>query len=43
MARFRPELNKQVQSLDLTLFPVGTYITYLAVFEHRAYAYFSFW
>jgi len=24
IARFRPELNKQVQSLDLTLFPMGT-------------------
>ena len=27
IARFRPELNKQVQSLDLTLFPMGTGIT----------------
>ena len=24
IARFRPELNKQVQSLYLTLFPMGT-------------------
>jgi len=27
IACFRPELNKQVQSLDLTLFPMGTGIT----------------
>ncbi|KAL9976568.1 hypothetical protein ACROYT_G013888 [Oculina patagonica] len=27
IARYHPELNKQVQSLDLTLFPVGTGIT----------------
>ena len=27
IARFCPELNKQVQSLDLTLFPMGTGIT----------------
>ena len=29
IARFPPELNKQVQSLDLTVFPLGTRITYL--------------
>ena len=27
IARFRPKLNKQVQSLDLTLFPMGTGVT----------------
>ena len=27
IARFRRELNKQVQSLDLTLFPMGTGVT----------------
>ena len=27
IARIRLELNKQVQSLDLTLFPMGTGIT----------------
>jgi len=27
IARFRPELNKQVQILELTLFPMGTGIT----------------
>ena len=31
IARFRPELNKQVQSLDLTLFSMGTGITYLVL------------
>ena len=34
IARFRPELNKQVQSLDLTLFPMRTGITTLEVLEH---------
>lgn len=27
ITRFRPELNKHVQSLDLNLFPMGTGIT----------------
>ena len=41
IARCRPELNKQVQSLDLTLFPMETGITWLVLSElqeHWAYA-----
>ncbi|XP_078365461.1 uncharacterized protein LOC144649756 [Oculina patagonica] len=33
IARYHPELNKQVQSLDLTLFPMGTGITSLVLSE----------